>query len=108
MTTDAPTDWSFLTNHAQTLVCIAHDPDVRLRQIGDQLGITERAAYRIVAQLTAAGYLTRQRNGRRNRYTIDVDRPIPDAIAHEHSIGDLLRMLTAGRPEPIVEPETAS
>ena len=90
-------EWSFLTNHAQALVCIAHDPTIRLREIGEQLGITERAAYRIVAQLTAAGYLTRERTGRRNRYSIDVDRPLPDAVVREQNIGELLTILTAGR-----------
>ena len=87
-------DWSFLTNHAQTLVCIAHDPTIRLREIGEPLGITERAAFRIVAQLSAAGYQTRQCTGRRNRYSIAVDLPLPDAVAREQSIGELLTILT--------------
>ncbi len=90
----APT-WTFLTNHAQVLVCIARDPGIRLRHIGDRLGITERAAYRIVAELAAAGYITRERNGRRNRYTINAHLPLPDAIAREQSIGELLASLTA-------------
>ena len=85
----------FLTNHAQVLVCIARDPGIRLRHIGDRLGITERAAYRIVAELAAAGYITRERNGRRNRYTINGHLPLPDAIAREQSIGELLAILTA-------------
>ena len=88
-------DWAFLTNHAQVLVCIAHDPAIRLRDIGDRLKITERAAHRIVAELVAAGYITRQRNGRRNRYTINAHLPLPDAIAREQSIGELLEILTA-------------
>ena len=88
-------DWAFLTNHARVLVCIAHDPGIRLRDIGERLGITERAAHRIIAELAAAGYISRQRNGRRNHYTINVHLPLPDAIAREQSIGELLTILTA-------------
>ncbi len=76
-------------------ICIAHDPGVRLRDIGDRVGITERAAHRIVVALIAAGYITRQRTGRRNRYTINAHLPLPDAIAREQSIGELLETLTA-------------
>jgi predicted transcriptional regulator of viral defense system len=87
-------DWAFLTNHARVLVCIAHDPGIRLRDIGERLEITERAAHRIVAELNAAGYITRVRNGRRNLYTINTHLPLPDAIAREQSIGELLEILT--------------
>jgi hypothetical protein len=87
--------WTFLTNHAQVLVCIAHDPDVRLRDIGERVGITERAVHRIVAELAAAGYITRRRNGRRNRYTINAQFPLPDPIAREQNLGELLETLTA-------------
>jgi len=90
-------EWTFLSNHAQVLLCIAHDPGVRLRDIGDQVGITERAAHRIVSELDAAGYLTRQRDGRRNRYTISRELPLPDRVARNQRIGDLLEILTAGR-----------
>ena len=88
--------WTFLTNHAQVLVCIARDPGVRLREIGDRVGITERAAHRIVAELADAGYITRERNGRRNRYTINAHLPVPDPIAREQmNLGELLEILTA-------------
>ncbi len=87
--------WTFLTNHAQVLVCIARDPGVRLRDIGDRVGITERAAYRIVAELADAGYIGRERNGRRNRYTINALLPLPDPIAREQNVGELLEILTA-------------
>ena len=86
--------WTFLTNHAQVLVCIARDPGVRLRDIGERVGITERAAHRIVAELADAGYITRQRNGRRNYYTINTHSPLPDPVAREQSIGQLLEILT--------------
>jgi hypothetical protein len=95
--------WTFLTNHAQVLVCIAHDPGVRLRDIGERIGITERAAHRIVVELAAAGYITRQRNGRRNQYTINAQLPLPDPIAHEQNVAGLLEILTATHgPEPRV------
>jgi hypothetical protein len=89
--------WSFLTNHAQVLLCIAQDPGIRLRDIGDTVGITERAAHRIVAELVAAGYISRTRNGRRNRYTIESHLPVPDPVAGEQKIGDLLAILTRHR-----------
>jgi predicted transcriptional regulator len=85
--------WSFLTNHAQVLLCIAHDPGIRLREIGEAVGITERAAHRIVAELAAAGYISRERNGRRNHYTIQSHLPLPDPLAREQKIGDLLAIL---------------
>jgi MarR family len=87
--------WTFLTNHAQVLICIAHDPGVRLRDIGDRVGITERAAHRIVTELAAAGYITRQRNGRRNHYAINTQLPLPDPILREQNVGELLEILTA-------------
>ncbi len=89
--------WSFLTNHAQVLLCIAHDPGIRLRDIGEAVGITERAAHRIVVELAAAGYISRRRDGRRNHYTIQSHLPLPDRLAREQKIGDLLATL-AGQP----------
>jgi predicted transcriptional regulator len=85
--------WTFLSNHGQVLLCIARDPNVRLREIGDQVGITERAAHRIVRELADAGYLRRERNGRRNRYTITSHLGLPDPLARDRSIGDLLTIL---------------
>lgn len=86
---------AFLTTHARALVCMARDPGVRLREIGDRTGITERAAHRIVAELLAAGYITRTRTGRRNRYTINSERPLPDPLARGRNVGDLLAALTS-------------
>jgi len=68
MTENTAPGWTFLSNHGQVLVCIARDPGVRLRDIGERVRITERAAHRIVAELADAGYITRERNGRRNQY----------------------------------------
>jgi hypothetical protein len=87
--------WSFLTNHARVLVAIAHDSDIRLREIGETVGITERAAHRIVDELAAAGYVSRERTGRRNHYTIQPDLPLPDPLARGQrvGVGDLLAIL---------------
>jgi predicted ArsR family transcriptional regulator len=85
--------WSFLTNHAQVLICLAEDPDIRLREIGDAVGITERAAHRIVTDLIASGYVSRARNGRRNRYTVRYHVPLPDPLARGQKVGDLLEIL---------------
>ncbi|MET0511210.1 MAG: winged helix-turn-helix domain-containing protein [Thermoleophilaceae bacterium] len=89
--------WSFLTNHAQVLLCIARDPGTRLREIGAEVGITERAAHRIVVELSEAGYISRTRIGRRNHYTIQSHLPLPDRLAREQNIGELLAVL-AGQP----------
>jgi predicted transcriptional regulator len=97
MRRDGTPGWSFLTNHAQVLLCIAHDPGIRLREIGDMVGITERAAHRIVVELAAAGYISRERNGRRNHYTIKSHLPLPDPLAREQRIGDLLAILAGQR-----------
>jgi len=86
--------WSFLTNHAQVLLCIAHDPGIRLREIGETVGITERAAHRIVSDLAAAGFLARERQGRRNHYTIESDLPVPDPLARTRKNGELLDLLS--------------
>lgn len=87
--------WSFLTNHARVLLCIADDPRIRLRELGDSIGITERAAHRIVTELAAAGYISRERKGRRNHYTIHPHLPLPDRLAREQSVGELLAILSA-------------
>jgi DNA-binding IclR family transcriptional regulator len=98
--------FAFLTNHAQVLLCIAGDPALRLREIGAEVGITERAAHRIVGELEAAGYVTRQREGRRNRYTIEPHLPLPDRIAREQQVVDLLAIVVgAGRGVEGVGPQ---
>ena len=71
-------NWTFLTNHARVLLCIAHDPGVRLRDIAASLGITERSAYGIVTDLAEAGYMVKQKTGRRNRYQIQAHLPLPE------------------------------
>jgi DNA-binding MarR family transcriptional regulator len=86
--------WSFLTNHARVLICIAGDPGIRLREIGENVGITERAAHRIVGELADAGYVSRRRVGRRNHYTVRPELPLPDSVARDRRVGDLLSVLT--------------
>src|SRR3989441_11591702 len=86
-------EWSFLTNHARVLVCIAHDPGVRLRDIAATLGITERTAYGIVTDLTEAGYVVKNKDGRRNRYQIQAHLPMREAVAREPESGQVLERL---------------
>ena len=92
-------NWTFLTNHARVLLCIAHDPGVRLRDIAVSLGITERSAYGIVTDLAAAGYVVKQKEGRRNRYQIQAHLPLPEPTRHERTVGEVLALLagTDGR-----------
>ena len=85
--------WSFLTNHARVLLCIAHDPGVRLRDIAARVGITERSVYGIVTDLTAAGYAVKQKDGRRNRYQIQAHMPLPEPTSQHLAIGEVLALL---------------
>ncbi len=92
--------WSFLTTHAQVLIAIARDPAIRLREIGETVGITERAAHRIVSELTTAGYVSRERRGRRNHYTLRTEMPLPDPLARGRRLDDLLAIL---QPDPTAQ-----
>ena len=87
--------WSFLTNHGRVLLCIAHDPGVRLRDIAARAGITERSAYGIVTDLAAAGYVIKQKDGRRNRYQIQAHMPLPEPTSQQLAIGEVLAVLAA-------------
>ena len=89
--------WSFLTNHARVLLCIAHDPDARLRDIAASLGITERSVYGIVTDLTAAGYVVKHKDGRRNLYQIQAHLPLPEPASKEPAIGEVLALLIGSR-----------
>ena len=88
------TSWGFLTNHGRVLLCIARDPGVRLRDIADRLGITERSAHGIVTDLTEAGYVVKRKDGRRNRYQIQAHMPLPEPVSLEPAIGEVLALLT--------------
>lgn len=89
--------WTFLTNHGRVLLCIAQDPEVRLRDIAATLGITERRAFGIVADLVEAGYVEKSKDGRRNRYRIQTSLPLPELSGEERAIGEVLAVLTGHR-----------
>ena len=88
--------WRFLTNHARVLLRIAQDPGARLRDIAAAVGITERSAYGIVTDLTAAGYVLKHKDGRRNRYQIQAHLPLHEPASQEPAIGDVLALLIGG------------
>lgn len=85
--------WTFLTNHAHVLLCIARDPDIRLRDVAEKVGITERAAQRIAADLESGGYVTTEKMGRRNRYVVHSELPLRHPLEEHRSVGLLLRLL---------------
>jgi hypothetical protein len=87
--------WRFVTNHAHVLQCIAANPDARLRDVAASVGITERAAAAIVCDLEQAGYLTKIREGRRNRYEIQDELPLRHPQHRHHTVGDLIQFLEA-------------
>jgi DNA-binding IclR family transcriptional regulator len=91
--------WSFLTNHARVLLCIAHDPGMRLRDIAASVGITERSAYGIVTDLAQSGYIVKQKDGRRNRYQIQAHLPMRESASQQPAIGDVLALLTRAGPD---------
>lgn len=85
--------WTFLSNHAHVLLLLAQEPELRLRDIADRVGITERAVQKIIAELESGSVLTRTRDGRRNRYTIHPDRPLRHPVEAHRTVGDLIRMV---------------
>ena len=97
--------WSFLSKHGRVLLCIVHDPRVRLRDIAAGLGITERSAYGIVTDLTAAGYAVKQKDGRRNRYQIQAHLPLPEPSSQERTVGDVLALLAGTQREAVTDAE---
>lgn len=88
------THWTFLTNHAHVLLCVAEVPDVRVREIAETVGVTERAAQRILTELEEAGYISKTRDGRRNRYAINPDVRMRHPMDQEHHIGELVDLLS--------------
>lgn len=95
--TDAPTNapWTFLSNHAHVLVCIAGDPEARMRDVAERVGVTERAVQRIVAELEEGGYLVRHKEGRRNRYDVTPSRPLRHPL-ERHCMTDALLGMVLG------------
>jgi hypothetical protein len=90
-------EWTLLTNHGHALLCVARDPGMTLRQIGDCVGITERAAHRIVSDLVEAGYLDKRREGTRNQYDINPEVPMRHPLVSDHWVGEILAVLVADR-----------
>jgi IclR helix-turn-helix domain len=95
--------WTFLTNHAQVLLCIARDPGIRLRDIADRVGITERSAYGIVLDLAEAGYIVKEKTGRRNRYQIQAHLPLPEPSSRERTVGEVLALLAGSELQPAAD-----
>jgi hypothetical protein len=90
-------EWGFLTNHARVLLCIAHDPGVRLRDIAASLGITERSAHGIITDLVEADYVVKQKDGRRNRYQIEANLPLREPASRAPAIGEVLAVLVGSK-----------
>ena len=85
--------WTFLTNHAHVLMCIAMDPGMRMREMAAAVGITERAVQRIISELEEGGYLERERDGRRNRYSVRPGQPLRHPIERHRKVADILRLV---------------
>ncbi len=103
---EAGTQWTFLTNHAHVLLCLAGSPGMRLRDVATAVGVTERAVQRIVADLEAGGYLTKQRTGRRNAYQINATRSLRHPIESHRSIRTLIELVP--KPPPPAAPAARS
>ncbi len=101
MSEEKRSSWTFLTNHAHVLICVAEEPDMRGRDIAVRVGITERAAQAIIADLIADGYVTRTREGRRNRYEIHPEAPLRHPLDAGHTVGELLVTLGSLRPRDL-------
>ena len=97
--------WTFLTNHARVLLCVASDPGMRLRDIAASLDITERSAFGILTDLVEAGYVVKEKDGRRNRYHIQAHLPLPELASRDRTVGDVLTLLSGTGPtESTVRP----
>jgi DNA-binding IclR family transcriptional regulator len=92
--------WTFLTNHSHVLLCIAEDPGIRGRDIAERVGITERSAQSIIADLVDGGYLTREKVGRRNHYQVHPALPLRHPIEQDHQVAELLRLVKAPKRRP--------
>lgn len=98
--------WTFLTVHARVLLLVARDPGVRLRDIADSLEITERSAFSIVSDLVEAGYVIKEKDGRRNRYHIQAHLPLPEPTSQERTVGEVLALLAGTDSRAVGSPAT--
>jgi hypothetical protein len=99
--------WTFLTGHARVLLLVAQDPGVRLRDIAASLGISERSAFGIITDLVEAGYVVKEKDGRRNRYHIQAHLPLPEPTSQERTVGEVLALLTGTGPAAACKPAAA-
>lgn len=104
----SPGSWTFLSNHAHTLVCLARSPDVVMREVAVEVGITERAVHNIIADLEASGVLTRERDGRRNHYEIHRERPLRHPVEAHCTVGELIDMVVEHSANPRGRPPARS
>jgi MarR family len=100
--------WTFLTTHARVLLLVAHDPGVRLRDIAASLDITERSAFGVVTDLVEAGYVVKEKDGRRNRYHVQAHLPLPEPTVRERTVGEVLALLTGTDVTVTGKPGTAA
>lgn len=84
--------WTFLSNHSHVIICLARDPEIRMRDIAAAVGITERAVIRILTELEESGYINKERVGRRNRYSIVADKHLRHPLEEHHSIRGILAL----------------
>ena len=103
--TDTPHNWTFLSNYAHVLICLAENPDARLRDVADRVGITERTAFRLVGELEEAGIIERAKEGRRNHYIINNKAHLRHAIEEHCTVGELLETVLNGQTPANQEPE---
>ena len=87
-------EWTFLSNHSHVLVCLSEDPDARIRDVAERVGITERATQRILSELIAGGYVVKTRDGRRNSYRVVTEQALRHPLEWSHSVGELLQAVT--------------
>jgi DNA-binding transcriptional ArsR family regulator len=92
--------WTFITSHAQVLLAVARDPSLRVEEIAKAAQISERSAYRILADLQKAGYVQRRKNGRRNRYEINSDLPLEDPLVADEPLRELIALVSPGGTAP--------
>lgn len=100
---DALAKWTFLTNHSHVLVCLQRDPFMRAKDIAQQVGITERSVQRILTELTEYGVLVKEKDGRRNRYLIDVSMKLRHPLEHHRAVADILALFEH-EPKPVKNP----